>query len=223
MSGVPAGAADLRPPGGPVVRVDRVGLDVPGRPGVLDEVSLHVAPGELVVLSGRSGSGKSSLCHLIAGVGRPTRGTVDVLGRPAHDWADWTRVTLLPQRLALAAELSVAENVAWPCWLAGATPRPGLLEALALDHIADRLTGESSLGEQQRTALARALATSPGCAVLDEPTGHQDDGNAERVVDAIVARTPGTAVVVATHDERLLAVADRVVRLEAGRLVTAAG
>ncbi len=202
-----------------VVRAEGVGLDVPGRPRVLEDVSFEVARGELVVLSGRSGSGKSSLCHLVAGVGRPTRGRVLVLGRAAHEWVDWTQVSLLPQRLALVGELSVSENVAWPCWLAGRTPAAGLLEALALDHIADRLTSESSLGEQQRTALARALATSPACAVLDEPTGHQDDRNVERVVDVIVSRPPGTAVVVATHDERLSEVADRVVRLEAGRVV----
>ena len=203
-----------------VVAAVGVGHDVPGRPRVLDDVTLTVGPGELVVVAGRSGSGKSTLCHLVAGVGRPTRGTLTVLGRPAHDWADWTRVALLPQRLALVPELSVAENISWPSRLAGvdADPAP-LLEALALDHLAHALTGESSIGEQQRTGLARALAPAPGLAVLDEPTGHQDDANVERVLAALAARAPATAVLVATHDDRVVAVADRVVTLESGRVV----
>ena len=94
-----------------------------------------------------------------------------------------------------------------------------LLEALALTHLADVLVHGSSLGEQQRTALARALAPGPALAVLDEPTGHQDDANVERVVAALGARAPSTAVLVATHDERLMAVADRVIRLQDGMVV----
>lgn len=206
-----------------VVAAVGVGHDVPGRPRVLDDVGLTVLPGELVVVAGRSGSGKSTLCHLVAGVGRPTRGAVTVLGRPAHEWADWTRVALLPQRLALVPELSVLENVSWPTRLAGvgADPAP-LLEALALGHLAHALTGDSSIGEQQRTALARALAPAPDLAVLDEPTGHQDDANVERVLAVLTARGPGTAVLVATHDHRVIAVADRVVELHSGRVVDAA-
>lgn len=223
----PAGGRDGLPDGGPggaVVAAVDVGHDVPGRPRVLHEVDLTVHPGELVVVAGRSGSGKSTLCHLVAGVGRPSRGTLTVLGRPAHAWADWTRVTLLPQRLALVPELSVAENVSWPSRLAGveADPAP-LLEALALAHLARALTADSSIGEQQRTGLARALAPGPDLAVLDEPTGHQDDANVERVLAALAARAPSTAVLVATHDDRVVAVADRVVTLESGRVVEVSG
>lgn len=204
----------------PVVQVVAVGHDVPGRQRVLHDVSLVVGRGELVVVAGRSGSGKSTLCHLVAGVGRPTRGSVQVLGSPAHSWSDWTRVSLLPQRLALVAELSVVENITWPSRLAGARTDPApLMEALALTHLADVLVQGSSLGEQQRTALARALAPGPDLAVLDEPTGHQDDANVERIVAALGARVASTAVLVATHDERLMAVADRVVRLADGQVV----
>jgi ABC-type lipoprotein export system ATPase subunit len=219
MSGHPTRAPTHRSPH-PVVDVVGVGHDVPGRAGVLHDVFLQVWPGELVVVAGRSGSGKSTLCHLVAGVGTPTRGTVTVLGRPAHDWADWTRVTLLPQRLALVPELSVEENVTWPYLLAGvrADPSP-LLEALALTHLSQELTLNSSLGEQQRTALARALASRPDLAVLDEPTGHQDDANIERILAALTVRDPSTAVLVATHDDRLLALADRVITLDGGRTV----
>lgn len=207
-----------------VVEAVGVGHDVPGRPRVLDDVDLVVRRGELVVVAGRSGSGKSTLCHLVAGVGRPTRGAVTVLGRPAHEWSDWTRVALLPQRLALVPELSVAENVSWPYLLAGVQADPGpLLDALALGHIAHALVGSTSLGEQQRTGLARALACAPDLAVLDEPTGHQDDANVGRVLAALASRDASTAVLVATHDERLLAVADRVVTLDGGRVVTLVG
>ena len=129
-------------------------------------------------------------------------------------------MSLLPQRLALVAELSVVENITWPYRLAGVRTDPApLLEALALTHLADVLVQGSSLGEQQRTALARALASGPDLAVLDEPTGHQDDANVERVVAALGARAPSTAVLVATHDERLMAVADRVIRLQDGMVV----
>jgi len=196
-----------------------VGVDVPRRTGVLQDVSLRIDAGELVVVAGRSGSGKSTFCHLVAGVGRPTRGTVHVLGRPAHEWADWTRVTLLPQRLALVPELSVCENVTWPAVLAGATDDVlPLLSTLNLEHIADELVVSTSLGEQQRTGLARALATRPDLAVLDEPTGHQDDANVERVLAALGGRAPRTAVLIASHDERVFEVADRVVRLREGRV-----
>ena len=197
-----------------------VGHDVPGRPSVLEDLDLTVLPGQIVVVAGRSGSGKSTFCHLVAGVGRPTRGTITVLGRPAHEWADWTRVSLLPQRLALIPELSVMENVTWPYELAGvrADPAP-LLEALALTHLAHELTVNTSLGEQQRTGLARALASAPDLAVLDEPTGHQDDANVERVLAALMGRQATTAVLVATHDERVMAVAHRVITLDGGRVV----
>lgn len=203
-----------------VVEGVAVGHDVPGRDDVLHDVDIVVGRGEIVVVAGRSGSGKSTLCHLVAGVGRPTRGFIRVLGQPAHTWADWTRVALMPQRLALVPELSVEENVTWPYRLAGVDVDPAaLLEALALTHLSAELTVSSSLGEQQRTALARALAPAPDLAVLDEPTGHQDDANVERVLAALAARHPSTAVLVATHDERVIAVADRVITLDGGRVL----
>lgn len=187
---------------------------------VLDDVHLHATAGSLVVLAGRSGSGKSTLCHLVAGVGRPTSGLVEVLGRAPSPPPPWSVLSLLPQRLALVPELSVEENVVWPCRLAGRPVPEGLLAGLGLDHLRQHAARATSLGEQQRTGLARALAVGPAVAVLDEPTGHQDDANVERVLDALAtAAAGGTCVLVATHDERLLAVADVVVRLEGGRVV----
>ena len=191
-----------------------------GQATVLHDVSLQVAAGELLALAGRSGSGKSTLCHLAAGLDAPSHGEVLVDGVPASSVDDWTVTALLPQRLALAEELSVAENALLPCWLRGVPPPQDLLRSLQLDAIADAPASRTSLGEQQRTALARTLALRPRLALLDEPTGHQDDDNVERVLAALVAaREAGTTVVVATHDDRVLEAASRVVRLSGGRVV----
>ena len=191
---------------------------------VLHAVSVQVAAAEVVALAGRSGSGKSTLCHLIAGLERPAVGTIHVAGRPAHTIKDWAAVSLLPQRLGLADELTVAENVLLPRRLrpgrVAATSADALLAALGLASIAGRLATQTSLGEQQRTAIARALVLHPDLAVLDEPTGHQDDERVDLVLAALqLAQSVGTAILVATHDERILAAADRVVRLQSGRVV----
>jgi ABC-type lipoprotein export system ATPase subunit len=180
-------------------------------------VSLDVAPGEVVALAGRSGSGKSTLCHLVAGLEPPTRGTVSVGGTRATDVDDWAVVSLLPQRVGLVPELSVAENVLLPAWLRGLDPALETLETLGLADLAGRAAGQLSLGEQQRAGIARALVLRPALAILDEPTSHQDDEHVELVSKAVDrARLAGTAVLVATHDERLLAAASRVVRLTGG-------
>ena len=187
---------------------------------ILHDVSMEVAAGELVALAGRSGSGKSTLCHLMAGLEPPDTGQVLVDGSPASSVEDWAVTALLPQRLALTEELSVLENALLPCWLRGVEAPDDLLDGLALAGIADAPAGQTSLGEQQRTALARVLALRPRLALLDEPTGHQDDDNVERVLDALrSAQRAGTTVVVATHDDRVLDAASRVVRLAGGVVV----
>jgi ABC-type lipoprotein export system ATPase subunit len=189
---------------------------------VLHDVDLRVEAAESVALAGRSGSGKSTLCHLVAGVSRPTSGSVLVGRQPAHECRDWAQVALLPQRLAVVEEMTVRENAFLPCVAHGVAPDESLLARLGLEHIADRLVGQTSLGEQQRVGIARALALSPTLAVLDEPTGHQDDEHIDLVLAALrEAGASGTALLVATHDERILAVVDRVVRLAAGRTATA--
>jgi ABC-type lipoprotein export system ATPase subunit len=186
---------------------------------VLHDVDLRLAPGRLTVLAGRSGSGKSTLCHLVAGVMTPTAGTVRVDGRPAHRVRDWATVSLLPQRLALATELTVAENALLPARIRRRTPDPGLLDRLGLAGIAGRPVHQTSQGEQQRTALARALVLGSAVAVLDEPTGHQDDEHVGMVLDALRAAVAGgTLVLVATHDERIIDVADEVLRLRSGHI-----
>ncbi|HEX5203798.1 MAG TPA: ATP-binding cassette domain-containing protein [Actinoplanes sp.] len=187
--------------------------------GVLRDVSLSLPPATLAVLAGRSGSGKSTLCHLIAGVMRPSAGEVLVGGKPAHRAVDWATVSLLPQRLALEPELSVAENVLLPAGVRGASTDRGLLDRLGLAGIAARPARDTSLGEQQRTALARALVLTPAVAVLDEPTAHQDDEHVELVLTAVRAAVDaGSLAVVATHDQRVIDIADTVVRLSSGQI-----
>ncbi|MFN8169579.1 MAG: ATP-binding cassette domain-containing protein [Candidatus Nanopelagicales bacterium] len=189
-------------------------------PPVLHDVSVEVRDAELVVLAGRSGSGKTTLLHLVAGVMHPTAGSVTVLDRPADSWSDWAVVALMPQRSAVAPELTVRENIALPAALRGTEVDPTLLEALGLHEIADRPATETSLGEQQRVSAARALALRPRLALLDEPTGHQDDDHVELVLAALRhAGENGTALLVATHDQRVIELADRVVRLDQGRVV----
>ena len=194
-----------------------------GRVEVLHDVSLVVAPGEFVALAGPSGSGKSTLCHLAAGLERPERGEVSVAGRPAAEIADWAVVAVVPQQHGLLAGLSVEDNVCLPAYRAGSDPGPAfaaLAEALDLSTFTRRGVLETSLGEQQRTAVARALILSPRLAVLDEPTGHQDDDHVVQVVAALAeAARAGTAVLVATHDQRVWEAADRVVRLDEGRVL----
>jgi ABC-type lipoprotein export system ATPase subunit len=187
---------------------------------VLHDVDLSLAPAALVVLAGRSGSGKSTLCHLVAGVMAPSTGQVLVAGRPAYPVTDWAEVSLLPQRLSLEPELTVAENVFLPAGVRGGRVRPEVLDRLGLTAIADRPARDTSLGEQQRTALARALVLDPAVAVLDEPTAHQDDEHVHLVLDMLaVAVRAGTLALVATHDPRVIDAADVVVRLHSGRVV----
>ena len=189
---------------------------------MLDDVTLLVAAGEVVALVGRSGSGKSTVCQLAFGLERPDHGDVLVDGAPVQPSAPWSLVAFQPQRLGLADELGVEENALLPCWLAGVAPPTDLLDSLALDQIASRPAGLTSLGEQQRTGVARALCLRPRLVLLDEPTAHQDDDNVDRVLAAVTeAAREGSAVLVATHDPRVVATADRAVHLDGGRVVAA--
>ena len=189
--------------------------------GVLHDVTVSFEAAELAVVAGRSGSGKSTLCHLIAGVMRPSEGEVLVAGKRPYPAPDWATVSLLPQRLALEPELSVAENVQLAASLRRVPPDPELLDRLGLAGIAGRPARDTSLGEQQRTAIARALVLRPAVAVLDEPTAHQDDEHVHLVLGALRAVVAaGTLAIVATHDQRVIDIAGTVVRLASGRLLS---
>jgi putative ABC transport system ATP-binding protein len=199
----------------PAFVIDRLTKSYDGAP-VVAEASLDVRAGELAVLLGRSGSGKSTLLMAAGGWLTPDAGNVRTPG------LRWRETAHLAQRFGLLPELTVAENVGLPLRLRGSTDDArvtDVLNRLGLAELRDRLPAETSIGQQQRTALARALVDHPAALLADEPTSHQDAGSAAlvwRTLDAACAE--GTACLVATHDESAALHADRVWRIEDGRI-----
>jgi lipoprotein-releasing system ATP-binding protein len=200
---------------------------------VLDGVSLQVDQGEMVAIVGASGAGKSTLLHLLGALDRPTRGRVVIRGS-ALDGLDDERLASLRNRSVgfvfqfhhLLREFSAQENVAIPLRLAGwdvARANRRAAELLERVGLGPRMTHRPSAlsgGEQQRTAVARALAVDPAILLADEPSGNLDHANAERLHDLFdeLSRDLEIAMVIVTHNRSLAARADRVLQLEDGRL-----
>ncbi len=198
----------------------------------LREVGFALYPGELVALVGPSGSGKSSLLGVLCGWDLPDEGKLVWSSELGADGGSlsWSELAVVPQALGLVEELSVRENVALPVRLASRSarrPPPAaraaradeLLEAFGLAELADRSPGETSLGQQQRAAVARALVLEPRLVLADEPSAHQDSGWVHDVFSRLRAvAQAGAACLVATHDPDALKFADRILELEDGRL-----
>lgn len=203
--------------------VDKSFTDAAGTRRVLKGVDLAVDRGELVAVKGRSGSGKTTLLTLAAGLLEPDGGSVRVLGpEPRADRCSWGEIAILPQSLGLLGELTVVENITLPLRLAD-VPEPAdvddLMERLGIDRLAGRLPNEISLGEQQRTALARAAVVGPRVLLADEPISHQNHGWALAMMDLLTDLAgAGTACLLATHNEVAFAAARRVLELRDGRL-----
>jgi ABC-type lipoprotein export system ATPase subunit len=198
-------------------------------------VDLALFPGELVALVGPSGSGKSSLLGVLAGWEPPDAGELSwapggrvgdpgaARGREAPGWA---QLATVPQALGLLDDLSMRENVALPVRLGLGRRRAGegrteeLLGLFGLAELADRSPSETSLGQQQRAAVARALVLTPQLVLADEPSAHQDAAWVHDVFAALrqVVHDRGAACLVATHDPDALRFADRVLRLADGAL-----
>ena len=206
------------------------GLDKTYRRGAervhaLRGIDLALFPGELVALVGPSGSGKSSLLGVLAGWEPPDAGqlTWAASGRGAPGWAELATV---PQALGLLDDLSVRENVALPVRLSLGRRRATegrteeLLGLFGLAELADRSPSETSLGQQQRAAVARALVLTPQLVLADEPSAHQDAAWVHDVFAALrqVVHDRGAACLVATHDPDALRFADRVLYLADGEL-----
>jgi putative ABC transport system ATP-binding protein len=194
-----------------------------GNVTAVEDATLELTPGTLTVLLGRSGSGKSTLLMLAAGWQSADRGTLEVDGRPVDPGSlDWRQLAYVPQRFGLAPELTIRENVEWPARLDGslaerAAAIEGLLGELALLPLADRFPAETSVGQQQRAAIARALALEPRILLADEPTSHQDPGSRAVVWEALRAAAAGGATcLVATHEEQAVVYADRVEHIADG-------
>jgi len=224
----------MAPP--PIVALDGVSkrYEEAGRAhAVLEDVTLEVPAGQVVAVLGRSGSGKSTLLNLVAGIDQPTSGVVRVAGTAINLLSERERtlfrrahVGFVYQFFNLIPTLTVQENVQLPLELAG---RAGDAAAVALELLGevgladrraafpDRLSG----GEQQRVAVARALATRPPLVLADEPTGNLDADIGDRVLDLLLrlTRDRGGTLIMATHSRQVAAAADRVLRVEGHALI----
>lgn len=216
----------------PPLIVRNVSLTLPSAAGpveILKDLSFSVAPRERVAITGPSGSGKSSLIAVAAGLERPTEGSVELLGRQLAKMDEdgrarlrRGRVSLVFQSFHLLPNMTALENVAAPMEIARSPnadavarewlDRVGL--SARLKHYPHQLSG----GEQQRVALARALAPRPALLFADEPTGNLDGPNAALVADLLfgLVAEEGAAMVLVTHDPALAERADRQVRLSSG-------
>ena len=196
----------------------------------LRDVSFALAAGEMVALVGPSGCGKSTTLNLIAGVDRPDEGRVVVCDKDlaTASEADLVRarrhdVGVVFQAFYLMPHLTVAENIALPLALDGHRDGPRvaeLLERVGLAQRRNHFPGELSGGEQQRTAVARALVHRPAIVLADEPTGSLDSASGAAVLQLMdeLRREEGSALLLATHDESLATLADRVIRLRDGAI-----
>ena len=196
-------------------------------------VRFELHPGEMVALIGRSGSGKSTLLSILCGWEHADSGTITWAEHPETAAADrsWSDLSVVPQRLGLIDELTVRENVTLPLRVGG-DPRThlqpphedpdALLEELGLAGFAERTPSETSIGEQQRTAIARAAVLSPKLLLADEPTGHQDEGWAKGVLQVLHrAAERGSCCLIATHNEYAVRFADRVLQIADGVVASA--
>ncbi len=185
------------------------------------DATFELYRGELGALVGRSGSGKTTLLTLLAGLLEPDAGEIRLAAGPPVA-APWREVAFLPQRFGLLPELTVRENVELPARLAGElVPRrervETLLERLGLAEHAGRAPQETSIGQQQRAALARALILRPSVLLADEPTSHQDAGWRDGVWQVLVeAAESGTTCLIATHEEEIARFATRVWEISEG-------
>jgi putative spermidine/putrescine transport system ATP-binding protein len=214
------------------VTVERVTFRYPGGGAGIFDLSLEIAPGELVVCIGPSGCGKTTLLKLIAGFLKPERGIVRLAGEDVTGASVRSReLGIVFQAYALFPHMTVWENVAYPLRVRGVDPserrrRAGeTLELVGLAGFGDRLPAELSGGQQQRVALARALAFKPRALLLDEPLSALDAATRVAMRDEVrrIQRSQNIATLLITHDQdEALSLADRIAILREGRLVQAA-
>ena len=198
----------------------------------LDGVDLTVEKGEFVAVVGTSGSGKSTLLHMLGGLDRPTSGTVTVDGRELSALKDEEltifrrrKIGFVFQNYNLVPVLNVYENIVLPIQLDGKAPDRDyvdrIIETLGLEAKLQNLPNNLSGGQQQRVAIARALAAKPAIILADEPTGNLDSATSLDVMGLlkVTAQKFSQTIVMITHNEELAQMADRIIRIEDGRIV----
>ncbi|MGF9645133.1 ABC transporter ATP-binding protein [Paenibacillus sp. FSL L8-0502] len=198
----------------------------------LDGVNLEVERGEFVAIVGTSGSGKSTLLHMLGGLDRPTSGNVTVEGKDIYSLKNEEltifrrrKIGFVFQNYNLVPVLNVYENIVLPIELDGKQPDKAYLaqitNTLGLENKLNNLPSNLSGGQQQRVAIARALATKPAIILADEPTGNLDSKTSLDVIGLIKVSSQQFAqtMVMITHNEEIAQMADRIIRIEDGKIV----
>ncbi len=209
-------------------------VDGSSRIDVLREINLEVQASEMIAVIGSSGSGKSTLLHLLGGLDKPTKGHVMLNGKNMQQVSEREKCKLRNSHLGfvyqfhhLLPEFSALENVSMPLLIHGDEPvkiterAAALLEQVGLQDRMKHRLGQLSGGERQRVAIARALVANPLCVLADEPTGNLDPANADKVLQLFfdLQKVHQTSVVMVTHDPVIANNAQRVMRIEEGKLV----
>ena len=202
----------------------------------LDGVDLSVEQGEFVAIVGTSGSGKSTLLHMLGGLDRPTAGTVLVDGKKIFDLKEEEltifrrrKIGFVFQAYNLVPVLNVYENIVLPIQLDGSRVDEAfieqIIEVLGLTEKKNSLPNQLSGGQQQRVAIARALATKPSIILADEPTGNLDSKTSQDVLGLlkVTGRKFKQTIVMITHNEEIAQMADRIIRIEDGRILAGGG
>ncbi len=202
----------------------------------LDGVNLRVEQGEFVSIVGTSGSGKSTLLHMLGGLDYPTEGKVLVDGKDISTLKEDSlaifrrrKIGFVFQNYNLVPVLNVYENIVFPVQLDGNEVDRGyidtIVKTLGLESKLNRLPSQLSGGQQQRVAIARALAAKPAIILADEPTGNLDSATSQDVLGLlkVTARKFEQTIVMITHNEEIAQLADRMIRIEDGKIVTGGG
>ena len=198
----------------------------------LDGVTLSIEPGEFAAVVGTSGSGKSTLLHMLGGLDRPTSGNVTVDGKDIFSLKDEAltifrrrKIGFIFQNFNLIPVLNVYENIVLPIQLDGNEPDNAyinnIIETLGLSEKLSNLPNNLSGGQQQRVAIARAIASKPAIILADEPTGNLDSKTSQDVLGLLklTSQKFSQTIVMITHNEEIAQLADRIIRIEDGRIV----